>query len=309
MNLLPIFSVVLVQILVFQFLSIRFSHALADHLFGLSAAPDPIEMEIKRQKRRAALVRCAVGMMLAVAAAAFMFFVPAETGPRKLGLAAVSILSSIAFVAGMVVDRRKIDAIAARLPDPTFRGASMERRSLRRYYHPLWELIPIGIFVATVLLTISAAGMAGFAEATPFSGVGDPRLWVLPGLQMIFLVAMFLQMMSRAIGADCVMPRSHATKLNLEASLALEERLRRIQIRDNLWTKSGMALLFGLLQARRIAPAVSTISDNLLSMLVWGTVLALLLTFAAYIVKTGRARRDVASQIARLFQSSDRKES
>jgi hypothetical protein len=287
MRLLVHFTVVVLQVVVFQLVLAGRARALSDVTFGARDLPEPAAARLKAIDRRAKTVNRILAAVLLIAAAAIMFFSPFDVGGRKLGIAIVSIASSAVLIGNLLVGRRETEDVLALLPETGRRVASLERRSLGRYYPLVWEWVGPALFAATLAMTAWAA--AGTSSA------GGAGLWIAPVFQAFFLAVLHFFSVRLVHGHRYVPHNTAIFAEHPEDGLALEDRLRTLKLRALLAVKILVTLEWGMLQLKRVQVLVSGEAPGWLSPIVWVPVAALLVVFAAFLVQVSRARSRAAA--------------
>jgi len=297
-----LFIVVLVQIAVFQVASIRMSESLIGSLLGGDPLPAGYSERVARFRRRMKREHLVMALALAVVALAAIAIPSLARGARKLTLAGASLASTGSFLLWLVRDARALTRIAADLPEPARRPASLERRSLGQFY-PAWlEAVPFLIVLATVVLTAlllpsGAAERLLSAGARPV-GRGELRAWIIPLLQATWVIAMLAVTFFQVRGSACFSRLRKGSDQDPERRIETDRRLRRMQLRHGFVSKTLATLLIGLIQIRRIVlPAMGT-RVPALAVLEWVMVVGMLVSFAAYMAALARMQRTGDSDAA-----------
>jgi hypothetical protein len=265
---------VIAQVAVFQFLSISFTRSLFRLLLG--DAPEPASGKAATYIRGAARQRFFLGGLLALVALAILVGLPAAVGARKVLLAAVSLVSTAAFVIASVAERKAASSIAAELPGFGLRRASLQPRTLSRWYHPAWESVPIAIFIAT---SIVALVLWSRLDQTPVS------MWVLLPIQGVFVSGALLYTVSHGVRVANVSSRFVALRDQPEVALRFSERLAGVQMRYFMLVKVCISLLFGIGALHTGLEVLAPAAGPFLAALRWGTVITLLTAYAAYLLQ------------------------
>lgn len=289
MSTVSLVGVVALQVVVFQFLSARFTVTLSEIMVGVRDLPEPVASKLHKFHRRTAVTTRVLGSVLLLAALVLGFLYPAEPHLRKLGLAAVSLASSAAFSVGVLRNRRRMTGIAALLPESGVRSAMLERRSLGRHYPPLWEVVPVVLFVATVALTIWAVPRVSVESAARWDATG--RLWFVPLFQGTYLLFVYILGFRLATRRVIVPQRSRSFVGTPEQVTALNEALRTLKLRTLLAVKVAVALMFGIMQIKRVQLMTFGSAAPWLSSLTWILIAAMLVAFASLAVQMSRIRK------------------
>ncbi|MFQ5890560.1 MAG: hypothetical protein ACE5JR_10980 [Gemmatimonadota bacterium] len=286
MNKEILFLVVSAQVVAFQFVSVRFTRALPDYLVGTEGLPADVEGAADRFKRRAGGLRYALGAVLLIAAVLATFVIGFDRGGSKLALAVISVLSSAALLAGYLHDRHEVAAMAGALPEPATRSALLERRSIGRYYSPVWEWVPVALLLATIGVTGRVISGTAPGESTSTAG-----LFVLPIMQAIYVLGC-LYLSSRYARASVALPqRSRAFHGSPERALELDEALRATELRFFMAVKIAMVLMLGLMQMEKLTSVSGRQAPAWLGVSVWALVAAMLGLFAAYALVSSRVQK------------------
>jgi hypothetical protein len=284
MGLDTLFIVIGAQVVVFQLLATRWSRSLPEFLVGSRDLPETVAAAVARYRIDVGSARRVFGVVLLAAAAATAFLPGIGEGPRKLGLAAISLLSALGLVFSFSRDRRELAQISMTLPEPETRTASLRRRSLWEFYPPAWEMIPPAIFLATVGFTCWTA------LTSPHRSVETG--WVLlPLLQAAFVAAGFLFSRRYAEERVGLSQRARAHLGTPEDALKLDRRLQSLELRALLGSKIGVTLLLALSQVEQLIASSGREQPEILALASWAVVAALLLLFAAYLLQSSARRR------------------
>lgn len=268
-----LFAVVSIQVLVFQFLSLRLTRSLPDYLVGYEGLPRQSAKEVAQFKQQSGRVRQMIGILLWAAAILFGLMPYVDPARSKLALAAVSLISSAVFVVGFLHDHRAVRRISAGLPDPAVRTASLQQRSLSRHYPVVWEALPVALVAATVALTLWAA-------SSP-SAAGRWQLFVIPVIQTLFVFGGVLWSMYAARSGRALPQRARPFVGGGESAAVAGETLRSLELQFSLAARIGVTLMFGLMQAAKAVTATGRHAPGWLGWSHWVVVVLLLALFAA----------------------------
>lgn len=284
-----LFSVVLLQIAVFQVGAI----GLSESILGALAAPDPISADvagrvagIRQRLRREHLAWAAALIVAAVLALATPSL---SRGERKVGLAAVSLASTGLFLTLLLRDSRSAAQIASVLAESTHRAASLEPRSLRQFYSPWREAVPLLIVLVTVALTVllfsshsPGPGLAG-SSAPAAVGLRSARVWIGPLIQATWALVMLAVTIFQVKGPGGLALNRRGFRGDPERAVEIDHALRALQLRHLLFTKTAVTVLIGAVHIRAVVlPAVGR-EAAALRLLEWALVGGLLIGFAGYI--------------------------
>jgi len=277
MNTIVLLIVVAFQILVFQFLGVRLSRLLPDYLVGVRDLPPETNAAIAAYRGRIGRGRRWIGatLLLILGLTTVGVGTPAV---RRLVIAGVSLISTAVFLAGYVRDRRLASLLAASLPPPTARTATLERATLSEHYRIRRELLPVVVWIATLAVTVMAmrAGRADlFTLAVLQSGV------VVGGLALSLWYARWGPRLSQRARAHLGEP---------EAALQLDRRLRTLELRAFLAARIGIVLLLAVKQAQKALPALGLHAAGVLTVAEWAMIVGMLGIFAAHVMQLSRVR-------------------
>lgn len=264
--------VVLAQVLVFQILGVRWSRRLPAYLLGAGDDPDGAAEGARAELRSRGRRRRASGMfLLFVALVAGLWGTEAAWG--KLLLAAVSLVSAVLFLAGYVRDRTELMALGARLPAPTVRTATLRPMTPADAYGQGWEVLPLLI-----------AGLTLAATAGAFASGSDGRLIWLPAFQIIVAGGGLLLSRSYARSGPELSQRVRESFGDPNIALAVDERLRHLELRAFLGARIGLVLLLAVGQAEVILAARGQRVPAVLEWTEWAVILGFLAGFAVYML-------------------------
>ncbi|MFH1144215.1 MAG: hypothetical protein V1774_06700 [Candidatus Eisenbacteria bacterium] len=295
-----LFVLVLVQVAVFQVAAMRMSESIVGTLIGGDPLPESTRERLqgfRKRLRREHLILAAALALIAVLAIAFPSL---SRGARKLALAGASLASTALFLLLLLRDGQAVTRIANDLPETGRRAASLERRSLRHFYHPWLEVIPFLILCGTIGLTVgllpaahdpldAAGGTAGEDLLT----LRDLRAWIGPVLQATWVLGMLAVTLFQVRGPGCLRWGRRASADDPLQTVEMDRRLRSLQIRDSFVSKTLVTVLIGIIHLRRaVLPGIG-VQVPMLVVLEWVIVVGLLGLFAGYMVSlTHLQRRD-----------------
>ncbi len=294
MNPHAIFAVIALQIVIFQFLAPTWVRAMLGFRLGLRDLPPAAEAAVAAHDRRAALVWRTAGALLLLAALG-LTFLPGMTYPqRKIGLTFVSLASSAGLLLQMLLERGVLRSIASLVPPPAVRSASLEPRRLDHYYAASLESVPILAFAATVAFTILAVRAKLPGLPATFAASGDSAtLWIAPLAQLVFAIGGALAARGALLGQPLLSQQSRASLGDPATAIQLEEALRRVKLRGLIAVRIAIALMFALMQVRRVYAPLD--HGNWMAVGVWGVVAAILGLFAGLMLRLAGLRKGAAS--------------
>jgi putative CocE/NonD family hydrolase len=299
---MTLFILILVQIAVFQVVAIRMSDSMVGALIGGDPLPESTARRMasfrKRMKREHLILAAALGLLAVLG----IVFPSLPRGGRKLVLAGVSLASTALFLVLLVRDGRAVTKIANDLPEPGQRAASLERRSLRRFYSPWLEAIPFLILGATVGLTAALlpAGRAGLDASTgeKLLTVRELRAWIAPILQATWVVAMLAVTLYQVRGSGCLRLKRRAADRDPLQTVEMDQRLRDLQIRHGFVSKTLVTALIGVVHLRRVVLSATDVHLPALAVLEWVLVAGMLVLFAGYMFSLTHLQRGRAGRSA-----------
>lgn len=267
--------VVAFQVLVFQFLGARLGRLLPDYLVGVRDLPPETAAAIARHRDHLGRGRRWIGGALLLLLALTALGAGGHDG-RKLVVTGASLVSTLVFLAGYARDRRFARRLAASVPSPGARSASLERPTLSRLYPIGWELVPVVVWIATLALA---------AVAMREGGTG---LLGLVALQSGVVIGGFLFALWYARSGPRLTQRARAHLGDAETALRVDRRVRALELRALLTARIGFVLLVAAKQAGRVLPLLGVEATALLDVVEWALVAGLLAVFALYVTRLGR---------------------
>lgn len=271
MNISVLVFVVIAQIIVFQFVAVAFTRSLFTAVLG--PMPDWPAGEPAAYLRSSGRRRFVFGSVLLAMAVAGLVGLQANMEARKVLLAVLSLISAGAFVYAFLRDRRALRMMRDAFPDAGVRYASLRPRTISQWYHPIWELIPIGILVATVVLTAYLGRRGGLIQT---------RIWVLQALQAAIVIGALVFTYRQGIAVPQVSRRFAMLRDRPKEALEFGERLAAREMQYFMSAKIGVALLLGVsavgVALKTLAPTVALVLD----ITEWVLIGLLLALFAAF---------------------------
>jgi hypothetical protein len=294
-----LFAVVGIQILVFQFVSVRFLRAIPGYVLGETDLPEEITAAVYSYRKRVGSWSYPVGAFLLAAMTLCVYVIPFATDlPGALIVTAASLLSSGFFVWTYFKARSAADSITEKLPDPGVRVASLERRKLRNYYNVGWELGPFVVLAASIALTLWALPNLGQPYPISFGPDGVPDAWGEGAGRFLFVL--FLQVLAafglllltlRLVRARAPLsPKAPSAAADPEAAGRLGEGARRLELRFFMAAKMLIALKFLLILFVKIETALGVNLPWWGENSPWAMTGLLLILFLFYIHKAARRR-------------------
>lgn len=288
MNLLTILIVILIQIAIFQFVAVFLARSLPVVLVGERDLPAELRRDVERFRRRAGRLRLGLGVFLAAAAVGIVLLGVGPSG-GKLFLAGVSLVSTLAMAAGYFRDRRSMRTLGCRRPDAGIRAASLEPRTLGRYYHPLWEAVPVAILLISAGFTVRVVS-GGMVDGEAASG-----MLACLAFQALLVLGFLAYTLSSGLTGSSVASRLPMFRDRPEAAFALDDALRGTELRYFAAAKTGVALLLGLPQVEIAARAWRHQAALWLDAGGWILVVLLLVLFGRYVLRVARFSSQAAA--------------
>lgn len=295
-----IFAIVVVQILIFQFVSLRFLKAIPDFLFGSTGLPDDVRQAVEAYRRAIQQWSYPVGLGLLVGMTLCAYVLPFTRGvPGLLAITAASILSSGFFAWTYLRARSAAEKITEMLPDSGKRVASLERRSLGHYYNVAWEFLPFVLFAASAVLTLWALPKLGQPYPLGFDARGIPNEWG-EGTGRFFTI-LFLQggcafgLLFITFWSLRSLPwlstRAPVASRDPERAGRLSEVVRGRKLRLLMTAKVALAVQFALILFVKIETALGVVLPAWVRGSPWAATAFLLMLFVAFTVQIARDRK------------------
>jgi hypothetical protein len=296
-----LYGLVTLQVLVFQFLSLRFLRSIPDHVFGDTEMPERVEREILSYKRDLSRWCYAIGGGLWGAMTLCAYVLPFTRGATGLlAITAASILSSGFFAWTYLRARSGAERIVEELPDTGLRVASLERRSLGKYYNLAWEFVPFVLLAATAVLVFWALPRFGQPYPLSFDDQGIPDKWgqgtgrflallFVQGLVTFGLLALTFLGLKHPPDFS---PKAPTASRDPERALRRSEEARGRTLRFLMAAKIGLALQVALTLFVKVETALGVALPNWVDKSPWAATLFLLGLFTAYLVRTAAGGRE-----------------
>lgn len=282
------FTIVVMQVIAFQILWTRLNRRLPDLIVGAREMPAAIAAELETFRRRSGRGRILLGALYLAIVVVATFALPLDPHQRKRILAVVSLCSSATLLVGFFRDVIRIRRISASLPDPAVRVAGLRPRTLATAYPPILEAIPILLIAATIAGTIWAMGQ-GF-------GFGGLRAWVRPAVQVCYFAFTLGMTIFQIRTGSCLTWRARNLQPTPEATLALTEKIIRLEARYLFYCRIAMALLLGVMQLRVIRSDMGLPGGDILKVVEWIILMTILAQLIIYLQRHPiRASRGSAS--------------
>ena len=289
--------VVLAQIVLFQFVAALANRSIIRQ--ELRSTNGPVPGPVTDHARRAPTVRMALGVVLACLAILPLTGLTGAAVTGRLLIAAVSVISAVAFVVALSKDRKVMRLLADTMPGGSVRRASLERRTLSQWYHPAFEAIPIVIFVATALFLISTPGLVftGSNGVDPEVASERSHVFVLLGLQGLLVFGALYRSIRKGVDVDSMAQHIPSLRKRPEASLRLGEQMAGTQLRFFMFAKIAIASLLGAAVVENVLEATGHPAAMMWDVLGWGIVGVLMVSFFFYLRRVGRISRQMQQEV------------
>jgi hypothetical protein len=284
---------ILGQIALFQFLAALANRSIMRQEFRL--LEDPPSDRLTAHVRRAPVFRIGLGVILGGLVLLPLTGYLADPLTAKLLLVGISLTSAVAFALANARDREMMRLLADLAPGGSVRRASLEHRSLRQYYHPLLEVIPILIFVATLIFLVSVPGLVSAGESM-FTGART-HILALFGLQAVLVFGALYYAQRRGVNVNSMATYIPSLRQRPEVALRLGKELAGTQIRFFIFARIGIAALLGLTIVGKVLVASGDPSAFLWSAIRWGLFGVLLIGFLLYLKRVGRVSRRMQEEM------------
>ncbi len=266
--------IILGQIVVFQFLSVAFVRSLfAAHL---THPPEPPSGAAADHLGKARRHRFALGTILLIPVLIAFFGLPNDPGLRKLILAAVSLVSSVAFAGASLIDRRALRTLRDALPDASVRRASLQPRSLSQWYGRSWEIVPLALVLLTLAVAITLVHRLGHIPT---------EMWVLQILQAAFVLGALVYTVRQGATVPNVSLRLAMLRDRPEVALEFGEHLAAREAQYFMAAKIGVALLLGINTLEVALKALGHPAAAVADAVSWVVVGVLVLMFGGFLLQ------------------------
>ncbi len=283
--------VVLAQIILFQFISALAIRSIL--VEEVSQVTGLVPESVTKHSRIAPMVRIGIGGALACVALFALFGLGESQYTAKILLAGVSALSAAAFVIGEASDRRVMRDLSDATPGGGVRTASLERRTLDKWYRPALEVIPIVIFVATAVFLLSVTSLPIGSEI-----LGErPRILVYFGFQGALVIGGIYRALRPAVGISSISQYIPSLRRNPKVSIRLGEELAGTQLRFFLIAKIGLSSLLGVQIVKNVFDATGNAAAATWSTLGWCILAVLAIMYGTYLRKIGRISSRMQEQM------------
>jgi hypothetical protein len=214
-------------------------------------------------------------------------------------IAAVSVISAIAFVAALAKDRRMMRLLADTMPGGSVRRASLERRTLSQWYHPAFEAIPIVIFVATALFVINTPGLVFTGSNGVDSNVSSERshVLILFGLQGLLVFGALYRSIRKGVDVESMAQHIPSLRKRPEVSLRLGEQMAGTQLRFFMLAKIAIASMLGAAVVGKVLEATGHPAATTWDAFGWGIIGVLLVSFFFYMRSVGKISRQMQQEM------------
>jgi uncharacterized membrane protein len=296
-----LYAIVTFQILIFQFIAVRFIRAIPDHFLGKENLPGHVADAMRRLKRSLTSTNYGIGAALWAAMTVGIYILPfRHFAADRLIAAVVSVFSSVVLVwayLGAVSEGR---AIADMIPDTGRRVASLERRTLGKYYNTAWELVPFAILAATAAFTFWALPQLYAPYPIHYDSSGIPDRWgegaarflSILVIQAVIAVGLLLLTFGLVRARGCLSPRAPLVSASPSWAEQLRETARKRELRYFMVAKILVSLQFGLILFVKLRMALGNIPSDWVAAAPWATTGLLLIVFAAYAFQAARVRKE-----------------
>ena len=290
-------AIVFAQVLAFLFVSIQLGRAMPDAMVGQVGLPGEVSTQVAKFRRELGRGRSILGAVLCLATVVTVLILPLEPRLRKLGLAAISLLSSGALLVAYARDYRKVLALSRQLTEPPLRVASLSPRSLRTFYSPSWEALVAVIYAAMIVFTVwftlrpSSVAVGAPAVGSGSLTLANPRLWIHPIIGAVLLPGLFALSFYNSLFRGSLTARSKAFHTGPGAAMEHDQRLRMLEIRFILVCRIGIALLLMVVQARTILSLRGGEAPGWTGLVLTLLTIVLLVALVRYSVRMNRALR------------------
>jgi len=296
-----LYAIVGFQILIFQFIAVRFIRAIPDHFVGTENLPAGAAAAVKRLKRSLTSRNYGIGAALWAVMAVGIYVLPfTHFAADRLIAAAVSVFSSAVLVWAYLEAVSEGRAIADMIADTGRRVASLERRTLGKYYNTAWELVPFAILAGTTAFAFWALPQLYAPYPIHYDSSGIPDRWgegagrflSILVIQAVIAVGLLLLTFRLVRARGCLSPRAPLVSASPSWAEQLSETARKRELRYFMVAKILVALQFGLILFVKLRIALGNIPSSWVAAAPWATTAVLLVVFAAYAFQAARVRKE-----------------
>lgn len=299
MRVLILYAVVTFQILIFQFVAVRFLKAIPEYFVGKDELPDKVAEAVREFRHSLATGTYTLGAALWIGMTVGVYVLPfTRVAADRLIMMAVSLVSSGILLWTYVRAGRKARGIADMLPDSGRRIASLERRTLGRYYSVAWEFLPFVILTAAAIFTFWAVPQLDAPYPTHYDSSGIPDQWgegpgrfvALLIMQAVIAVGLLGLTFSVVRERPGLSPKAPIAAESPSQAERLSEGTRRRELRFFMAAKVLVALQIGLILVLRLRTALGHVPSFWMAGAPWVVTLLLLVVFGMYAAQAARSR-------------------
>ena len=289
MTIVVLSLVILFQIGLFQFLAVLANRSIFQQELQLlgALAPD----RLTNHARRPPVLQLGLGLILGCLVLLPLFGLPSDPVLGKLLLVSVSLISAIGFFFTRARDRAMMSLLIGYTPEGSVRRASLKCRSLRQWYHPAIEAIPIVIFVATLLFLTRVPEFIAADE--PAFTAGRMYILTLYGFQGLLVFGAHFYALGKGVDVNSMATYLPSLRRQPEVALRLGEELAGTQVRFFMFMRIGVAALLGTTIVEKVFAAIGNPGVFLWQAIGWGLIGVLLISFFFYLRKVGRISRQM----------------
>ncbi len=292
--------VVLCQVGLFQILTALANKSLLHKEFGLLETPVPDRLA--KHNRQAPVRRIVLGIILACLILLPLSGLAISLVAGKILLVSVSTVSALAYGLENNRDRRMMGLLARHTPNGNRRCAALEPRSLRQWYHPALEMIPLAFFVATLLfLTRTPAFIT--ADETIFPA-GRTVLLALFGLQGLLVFGSQYYALRKGVDVKSVAAVIPSLRQRPETALRLGEEMAGTHVRFFMFLRVGIAAILGVTIVKKIFAATGNPGLGLWEVVGWVLAGVQIMGFALYLKKVGSISRLIQHESELAYQET-----
>lgn len=296
-----LYAIVTLQILIFQFISVRFLRAIPEYFVGKGDLPGDIVKAMHDFSHGLSARTYRLGAVLWIGMTIGVYGLPfTRSTPDRLITVAASLASSGLLLWTYLRAGRQAKGIANMLPDSGVRVASLERRTLGRYYNVAWEFLPFVILAAAAVFTLGALPRLDAFYPVHYDSSGIPDLWgqgvgkFVAILVMQAVIAFTLLFMTFGVvrGRSCLSPKAPIAASSPSQAEYLSEAGRRRELRFFMAAKVAVALQFGLILVLKLRTALGNVPSPWMSGAPWAATILLLIIFTAYAMQAAKNRKN-----------------